>query len=118
MRATITDVELLYSPGCPHLELARFRLAQALEIIGAEGVRVRPREVPVESESQVPGWGGSPTILVVGVDLFDQGEVPVGAACRLYMSSAGAEGAPSLEHLVAALSSRRSKYEQPADRRV
>jgi len=100
----ITDVELLYSPGCPHLDLARSRLGQAVELVGAADVRIHLRRVPDASGRWVSGWGGSPTILVGGVDLFEIGTSPVGAACRLYSTAVGAEGAPSVESLVEALS--------------
>ena len=101
-----TDIELLYSPGCPHLELARDRLARAIQLTGAGGLRVRVRPVPDGSEHWPSGWGGSPTILLDGVDLFAVGPSPLGAACRLYPTPDGAQGAPSVESLVEALSSR------------
>lgn len=99
MTGDLADIELLYSPGCPHLGLARERLARAMERIGLGETPIRFREVPDASGS----WAGSPTYLVAGVDLFPTGSAPGGPACRIYGASERTEGAPSIEALTEAL---------------
>lgn len=85
-------VELLFFPGCPHIDAARTQLRKALELAGREASW---------TEHDVTRGYGSPTILVDGRDVM--GEPPGdGASCRLY---AGTEisGAPPLKNLLGAL---------------
>ena len=86
-------VQLLYFPGCPHVDATRRELRAALEAAGMGDVLVE--EVDVEAPTtppQLKGWG-SPTILLDGVDLAgDQG--PSGLSCRLYEAD-GLAGVPS-----------------------
>jgi len=46
-----------------------------------------------------PPDGGSPTILVGGVDPFAGVDGPLSLACRLYRGIAGVEPAPTVEQL-------------------
>ena len=92
------NIEFLYFDGCPnHIEL-RKRLSVALP--GSDGV-AGYREIDMISLADNDPrlrWG-SPTILVDGVDLFDQApsETP-SLTCRFYPS-----GLPSVEVLEARL---------------
>jgi hypothetical protein len=52
-----------------------------------------------EAEAERVGFPGSPTVLVDGVDPFADPTAPVGFACRVYTTSGGQEGAPSVEQL-------------------
>lgn len=93
-------VELLFFPGCPHVEAARAQLRRAMERAGLEPVWT---EHDVSSPAAPPhtrGFG-SPTVLVDGADVT--GTAPSSStACRLYLGSEVA-GAPPLEAIVAAL---------------
>ncbi len=86
-------IELLYFPGCPHIEAARTQLRAALK---------QTRLTLEWSESEVTRGYGSPTILVNGVDVLGALPSSAGDSCRLY---AGSElpGAPPLDDLVRAL---------------
>ena len=46
---------------------------------------------------------GSPTLLVDGRDPWADAEAPVGLACRIYRTEAGAEGSPSVAQLAEVL---------------
>lgn len=79
-------LQLLYFPGCPHVDTARAALREAL---AAEKLELAVEEVDVEAPeapASVRGWG-SPTILVDGEDVM--GQVPANATCcRLYAGGA------------------------------
>lgn len=96
------EITMLSMPGCPHVGLARRRLAQALRRVG---VLAPIHEQMVESEADAARWGfvGSPTILVDGRDPFAGPSGVPGLACRLYPSAGGSQGAPSVEALTDAL---------------
>ena len=92
-------VQLLYFPGCPHVDAARALLRAVLD----ESRRgVAPVEVDVTAEdtpAELRSWG-SPTILVNGVDVA--GGVPAGRSCRLYPTSRN-PGVPPLDQIRAAV---------------
>lgn len=94
--SAVPRVELLFFPGCPHVDAARAQLRAALEAVG----------LPAEwSESDDARGYGSPSILVDGVDVL--GALPgAGTSCRLYRGTE-LPGAPSLAAIVRALSSAR-----------
>ena len=96
------NAEVLFIEDCPHHEVAMSRLREAAELAGVD-LQVMERQV--RSAQEAAGWsfGGSPSILVDGQDLFPT--APVGElACRVYRAPGGRfEGAPSVEQLVQAL---------------
>ena len=61
-------VEILYAPGCPHLQDVRARLTA---LAGEEGVAIAVRETPVETvdQAQERRFPGSPTVRVEGRDV-------------------------------------------------
>ena len=91
---------MLYVEGCPNLTLARASVAEAIRVAGVTAV-VRERLVSDEAEAAALGFGGSPTIVVGGRDLFPS--APAGLSCRRYATDAGYEGAPTVAQLVNAL---------------
>ena len=65
--------------------------------------RLGYRAVRSIEEAESVGFAGSPTIEIDGRDAF-AGESPeVGFACRIYVTDAGREGAPSISQLQSAL---------------
>lgn len=97
------DVTLLYFDGCPNWRTAEQRLVEALERLGRRDVAVARRKVTSREEAHDVGFTGSPTVLVDGRDPFADPRGPVGLACRLYATRDGAQGAPSVDDLVAVL---------------
>jgi hypothetical protein len=104
-RASVEDVQLAirYFDGCPHWEVARERLDQALRVLGRSDQPVELERVESEEDAQRLWFRGSPTIIIDGVDPFSAGDSPVGLSCRVYMTETGLEGAPSLEQLLRVL---------------
>ena len=96
------DITLMCVEDCPHVALARHRIADALSRLGLDVVPTE-RIVGDEAEATSAGFRGSPTILIDGTDPFPT-VGPTGLSCRLYATEAGREGAPSVEQLVEALS--------------
>ncbi|MGI9018437.1 MAG: thioredoxin family protein [Euzebya sp.] len=94
------DVTLLYFDDCPNWQVLDARLAN----LAAEfGLNVRHVRVDTAEEAERVGFRGSPSILVEGRDLFARGDEPVGLSCRVYQTSAGPAGSPTIPQLREAL---------------
>ncbi len=93
---------MLHVEACPHLELARRRVDEALARVGADA-GVRTQQVSTAEQAERWGFAGSPTILVDGSDPFPAPPDRAGLACRLYPTDEGAQGAPTVEQLVTVL---------------
>ena len=77
-------VQLLYFPGCPHVEIARKRLEQALGGL-EDGPAISDVDVTdARTPTRLRSWG-SPTILIDGADVA--GGNPSGPSCRIYPDS-------------------------------
>lgn len=72
------DVDLLFVPGCPNVDLARQRIRVASERAGVP-VEVRERQVTDAAEAAGLGMRGSPTILVLGADVSRRVGADVGS---------------------------------------
>ncbi len=95
-------IEILYVPGCPHLQPA----AELVEEVLLEaGIRAEVRQVPVADEATATTlrFAGSPTVLVNGLDVEPAvGAREGGLSCRLYAHS-DAPGVPAREALLRAI---------------
>lgn len=91
-------VTLVVLDGCPHADLARTRLRQALRNLGDDAALPTVVVVGSAEEADRAGLRGSPTFLVDGRDPF-----PVAGgtswACRLYRTGQGLQGSPSVAQL-------------------
>jgi len=96
-------ITLSYFDGCPNWQIAYERLAQALVTTGREDLVIELVLVASEEEAVALGFAGSPTIHLDGVDPFAQETPRSGLSCRLYWSTEGVGGAPSVDQLVASL---------------
>lgn len=97
------DVELLVLADCPNGPLARGLLRRALDELDMHRVQVRTTTIRSADQASRRGFGGSPTILIDGVDPFaDPGRGPA-LSCRLYPTPTDAAGVPLPEQLRAAL---------------
>ncbi len=98
------DYELRTIPGCPNRGPALELFRQALAAEGADARNPRDVELTSESEAEALDFHGSPSFMADGRDLFTATASPA-LTCRVYRSSTGLTGLPSLEDLRAALSS-------------
>ncbi|WP_336626336.1 MULTISPECIES: hypothetical protein [unclassified Microbacterium] len=95
-------VELLHIVDCPNTDIAETNARAALDALGLGGVPVELVTIRTEAEAANTQFGGSPTILLDGVDLFPT--TPARSlACRVYATGSGYAGAPTQEQIEAAL---------------
>ena len=95
-------VELLHILDCPNTDIAETNARAALDALGLGGVPVELVTIRTEAEAAHTQFGGSPTILLDGVDLFPT--TPARSlACRVYATGSGYAGAPTQEQIEAAL---------------
>jgi hypothetical protein len=93
-------VELLYLDGCPNWR----RTAKDLDHLAGElafswqAVLVDP-----DDDLQALAFGGSPTVLIDGIDPFATAATRHEFACRIYPTASGLAGSPTREQLRAAL---------------
>ncbi|MHB8467805.1 MAG: thioredoxin family protein [Acidimicrobiales bacterium] len=101
------DVRLVYFDDCPNWQVADARLKEALAALDQDAAAVAYEQVTTPEEAERSGFRGSPTILIDGRDPFAQPDAPVGLSCRIYRTDRGVEPSPTVEQLVAVLSSAR-----------
>lgn len=94
-------IELLHVPDCPNVDRTRARLREALAAVGVDA-SVTEIEVATVASATASGMGGSPTILIDGVDVFPSSLAP-SLSCRLFRTPQGLQGAPTVAQLVEAL---------------
>lgn len=90
-------ITLRYFDGCPNWETTDRRLAILIEEDWDATIEydlIDCDEVAVERD-----FGGSPTVLVDGVDPFPGGSTQPGLACRMYDTDMGAAGSPTIDQL-------------------
>ena len=74
--------------------------------MGRVDVPVGLAVIQTAAEARASQFAGSPTILVDGRDLFPGAPVPHVLTCRLYSTSSGMAGSPTVKDLVNALEKR------------
>lgn len=95
-------VELLHIIACPNTAIAAAHARAALNALGRDDMQVELVTIHTETEAAGTRFGGSPTILVDGDDLFPT--TPVRSlACRVYATENGFAGAPTAAQIEAAL---------------
>ncbi|MGH8945482.1 MAG: thioredoxin family protein [Acidimicrobiia bacterium] len=95
-------IVLQYFDGCPHEQTMRGHLRTLID----EGLVAILEEEMIDTQEKAVarGFRGSPTLLVDGIDPFDDGSMQPGMSCRIYRTEQGPAGAPTLEQLRAAIS--------------
>lgn len=93
-------ITLQYFDGCPNWRVAEDRLREALADLGRPDQAIDYQRVESPEEAERVSFGGSPTILIDGVDPFADPAGPAGYACRVYAGNA----APTVEQFHRALS--------------
>lgn len=91
-------VELLHIVDCPNTDIAEANARAALDALGLGGVAVELVTIHTEAEAASLGFGGSPTLLADGVDLFPTSPVQA-LACRVYTTENGFAGAPTTSQI-------------------
>lgn len=94
-------VEIVYVEGCPNWQEAGAHVGAAAA--GLVDVEITYRRVATDDEAAASSFAGSPTILVDGIDAFDDAVPAMELACRLYQTDAGVMGLPTVTQLAEAL---------------
>lgn len=95
------DITLQYFDGCPNWTVTDERLLALTE--GNPGMVVRRHIVDTAEEAERVGFGGSPSILINGIDPFAREGLSGALSCRRYLTPDGYAGSPTVEQLKAAL---------------
>ena len=95
-------VELLHIVDCPNTAIAEANARAALDAAELAEVPIELVTIHTETEAANTRFGGSPTILVDGVDLFPTAPVR-SLACRVYASESGYAGVPTVKQLRTAI---------------
>ena len=96
--AALMRLTILHVPGCPNVAILEDRLTQARA--GRDDVDVARHVVDNEEVAVELGMGGSPTLLIDGVDPFAEPGRSASVSCRLYRDETGhLTGAPSAAQL-------------------
>ncbi|MFF2277881.1 hypothetical protein [Agromyces sp. NPDC058126] len=102
------NVEVLHISGCPSWQEAGVQTRRALDVLGMPDVDVSYRLIASASDAESTRFGGSPTILIDGVDAFASTERVTELSCRLYPTPDGLRDSPTLGQLVEAIRARRA----------
>ncbi|MBK5265973.1 MAG: thioredoxin family protein [Acidimicrobiia bacterium] len=95
------DITLLYFEGCPNWKQTDADLAS---LASEYDFTVSHQTVETIEEAETWRFGGSPTVLVDGVDPFARPTDPHGLSCRIYQTPEGLAGAPTVSMLRSTLS--------------
>jgi hypothetical protein len=96
-------IDVLAVPDCPNLPDALTRVDTALATLGITDAVVCTRLAVELAEAEALGMRGSPTILIDGRDPFAIEDAPASISCRLYRSTTGMSGCPTVDEIVVAL---------------
>lgn len=96
------NFELRVIAGCPHSAPAAELFRRALDDEGLGPGQLQIRELTSEQEARELEFHGSPGFVVSGRDVFVSHAEPA-LSCRVYPTSAGIAGLPSLVQLRTAL---------------
>ena len=99
----LMQIDLLVVPNCPNHSDALTRVHAALATLDVDDVAVRTREVVDLAQAEALGMHGSPTILLDGIDPFAVQDSAASISCRLYRSTTGLSGCPTIDELVEAI---------------
>lgn len=95
-------VELVYDRDCPNVQAARAQLVRAFAVLDLPPHWKEWCSDDTEIPKDARGYG-SPTILVDGRDVGGAEAIDGTASCRIYATSDGLVGTPSVQEIVGAL---------------
>jgi hypothetical protein len=101
----ISEVKLRYFDGCPNWRTTYDRLRAVLRDEGMAEIEPTLERIETPEDAERLRFAGSPTIIIDGVDPFEEAETAFGLTCRVYRTPDGLAGSPTAEQLSAALHS-------------
>ncbi len=97
------QIEVLVVPDCPNHPIALTRVQTALAVAGIVDAVVRTKVIVELAQAETVGMHGSPTILIDGRDPFAVDDSAASISCRLYRSTTGTSGCPTVDEFVEAI---------------
>ncbi len=94
----MTEIELLYFDGCPSWQDGLANLHRA---IAADNLPYTVRLVAIDdpTQAQAERFLGSPSFRLNGADLWPEERQRYALSCRVYATSQGLQGSPTVEML-------------------
>jgi hypothetical protein len=93
------NVEILHIDECPNWIEAGHRVREALDLQDLTDSKVTYRLLTSSEDAAAVPFAGSPTILIDGTDAFPDGARTTDLACRVYRTSTGFAGVPTIDAL-------------------
>jgi mercuric ion transport protein len=98
------SIELIFDQACPHVDVAREQLREALTHVGRAAVWTEWERAAPNAPAYVRGYA-SPSVLVSGRDVAGCAPLDAGSGCRIYHDPGGVlVPAPTAHMILAALS--------------
>lgn len=98
-------IELLHIDECPNWAQCSERIQAALDVVGVRDVTIGHYLLTDPAGAARVDFGGSPTILIDGVDAFP-GVRTNDLACRIYQTEHGLAGMPTTTQIEEAIRAR------------
>lgn len=95
-------ITIQYFDSCPNWRIAEGRVKSIVEEHGLEA-SIEYQRIETDDDAVEYRFAGSPTLLIDGVDPFASGQMPVGLACRTYVTDEGPAESPTVAQLEEAL---------------
>jgi hypothetical protein len=92
--------EVLYIEGCPNWQTAADLLRESLDTTGHADAPISFRLLRTSDDAAETVFAGSPTITLDGRDLLPSSGPIRELACRMYRSSSGSSGLPTVGQLI------------------
>jgi hypothetical protein len=93
------NIQFLYIEGCPNSDIAWSNLSIALKTLGIDTI---PGKILIEDDLLADHYSfqGSPSIKINGVDLWASNQTEFHMGCRVYPTTEGFKGYPSIPMLI------------------
>jgi hypothetical protein len=96
------NITLQYFDSCPGWKVVEGRVKDIIEMRSLQA-SLDYQRIETSEDAERYQFAGSPTLLIDGQDPFATGSLPVGLACRTYLTDAGLAPSPSVEQLEEAM---------------
>lgn len=96
------NITIQYFDSCPNWKIVEERVKSVIDEHELEA-SIDYQRIETDGDAVKYQFAGSPTLLIDGVDPFASGPMPVGLACRTYVTDEGLADSPTAAQLEQAL---------------
>ena len=100
------NIEIRYFDDCPNWRAVEGSITGLINEIGLDA-EVSLTVVDTPEKAERLSFRGSPTVVINGVDPWDNPDAPIGLSCRVYRTEGGLAGSPTEAQLREALEAAR-----------